>query len=165
MLLGLSLSGCRAPAEEQAETPPDGEFAIYLPARGMSAAELSSADLETIELEGEPLVFLDDIVTYRESTHEIELTPRARERIQRLDVRVSGLPFVVCVGPERVYRGAFWSMASSAIYDGVAVWIPLIDGQFMQMRLGYPAPSAFRGDDPRSDPRVLRSFQQAGKLR
>lgn len=165
VLLGLSLSGCWAPAEEQAETPLDGGFAIYLPARPMPAHELSNADLEAIELQDEPLIFLDDIVAYRKSTHEIELVPRARERIQRLDVPVDGLPFVVCVGSERVYGGAFWSMISSVAYDGIAVWLPLIEGESMRMRPGYPAPSAFRGDDPRSDPRVLRSFQRAGKLR
>jgi hypothetical protein len=165
VVMGLSLSGCWAPVEEQAETPPDGGFAVYLAAPGTSAAELSSIDLEAVELQDEPLIILDDIVTYIKSTHEIELTPRARERIQRLDVPITGLPFVVCVGSERVYGGAFWTMISSVAYDGIAVWVPLIDGEPMRMRPGYPAPSFFRGDDLRSDPRVLRSVQQSGKLR
>jgi len=145
--------------------PPEGEFSIYLLAQDVSVAEWAELGLDTLELETEPLLTIDDIVTYRKETHEIELTPSAYERIEQLEVPISGLPFVVGVGRQPVYRGAFWTMLSSQSFDGVAIWVPLVEEFRLQIRLGYPGPSHFQGQDPRSDARILRSLEQTGKLK
>lgn len=150
-----------APAVEPVSV---GEFSIHLTAQEVPTWQLSQADLDSLELEKQPILPSDDILRYSEDTHEIDLTPSAYERINQLSVPTDGRGFVVSVGSERVYSGAFWTMLSSQSFDGVAIWVPLMDKHAIQMKLGYPGPFDFRGEDPRSDPRILRSLEQAGKL-
>jgi hypothetical protein len=99
----------------------------------------------------------------------LELTDAAYRRIQALfvtPVKVSGLPFVVCVGAERIYTGAFWTPLSSLSYDGVVILQPLsTDTKHIQIELGYPAPEAFTGNDPRADPRITHALEVAGKFK
>jgi hypothetical protein len=145
------------------------DFSIRLLVDEVSTAELSMLDLAEVELQDEPIVSAGDIISYSESTHEMELTAEAYARIQQLfelPVRVSGLPFVVSVGDERIYAGAFWTPASSLSFDGVVILQPFEpDQRVVRIALGYPSPRAFTGQDPRSDERILRSFQAAGKLK
>ncbi len=68
------------------------------------------------------------------------------------------------VGTERVYSGAFWTPASSLSFDGIVIQVPPLDDA-LHIQLGYPeSPELFRGQDHRSDPRVLKSLRLAGKL-
>jgi len=144
-------------------------LSIHLLADDVPASELSSLDLAEIELQDEPIVFGPDIITYSEGTHDIELTAEAYARIQNLfglPVRVSGMPFVVSVGDERVYAGAFWTPASSLSFDGLVILQPFDpERRIIRIALGYPSPQLFRGPDPRSDERILRSLRAAGKLK
>ena len=149
--------------------PPEPEpFSIHLLADEVPAAELSTCDLSKLELQEPPIVSDNDIISYWQATHEIELTAEAYERIQELydlPVRVSGMPFVVSVGRERIYAGAFWTPLSSLSFDGVVIIQPLDPSKrSITIELGYPSPQAFAGPDPRSDQRILRSLQAKGKL-
>ena len=80
-------------------------------------------------------------------------------------VKVAGIPFVVCVGSQRIYSGALWTPASSVSYDGVVI-LQLFDndGTTIQLTLGYPGPKLFTGSDPRADSRIMRALEQANKL-
>ena len=138
------------------------EFSIYLLAQPVAAHQVSTPD--ALDLEREPILSIDDIIAYSWKTHEIGLTASAYERIGELEVPVNGTTFVVCLGREPIYAGAFWPVYSSLSFDGVVVKIPLTDDQTMQIALGYPSPSFFTGEDPRSDPRILQSLEEAGKL-
>ena len=143
-------------------------FAIYLVQPGITAQQMRTMDLDAFELEPAPILALDDMLAYTWETHAIELSEPARERIARLEVPVTaGLPFVVCVGDERIYAGAFWVSYSSMSFDGIVidtVFAQMPDGS-IRIQLGYPAsPEFFVGADPRSDPRILQSLRQAGKL-
>jgi hypothetical protein len=144
-------------------------FSIYLLADEVPATELVMFDLNDLELQEEPIVSGDDIVAYSRETHEIELTADAYERIQQLftlPVEVRGIPFVVCVGAERIYAGGFWTPASSISFDGVVISQPFDpDERVINIGLSYPSLEAFTGEDPRSDPRVLQWLEEAGKLR
>jgi hypothetical protein len=99
----------------------------------------------------------------------MDLTPEALARVQQVfptPVRVGGIPFVVCVGRERIYAGAFWTPVSSLSFDGVVILQPFAtDETTIQISLGYPAASFFAGQDPRSDPRVMQALTAAGKLK
>jgi hypothetical protein len=143
-------------------------FSIYLLADEVPATDLSVVDLNHLELQEEPILSIDDIIAYSRETHEIELTAEAYERIQQLftlPVRVRGMPFVVCVGADRIYGGAFWTPASSISFDGVVICEPHdFERRVIRIALGYPCAEAFTGKDPRSDPRVLQSLEAAGKL-
>lgn len=158
VLITLAIGACRSSGE--------GEFSIYLPAQRISAHEMSKIDLAGLELEDKPILSASGILAYSRKTHEIELTASAYERIGRLQVPVSGIPFVVCVGRDPIYGGAFWTPASSLSYDDVVIFLPFGSTRHaIQIRLGYPSSAFFTGSDPRSDRRILRSLRQAGKLR
>ena len=142
-------------------------FAIYLLANNAPPEQL--AILSHLELENEPVLTIDDIVSYAQATHEIELTAAGYERIHRFHVPTSGVSFAVCVNGEPIFSGAFWTLVSSQSFDGVVILVDPIDAAkelpVIQIQLGYPGPDFFHGDDPRSDPRILEALEQAGKLR
>jgi len=146
-----------------------GGFAIYLVSQDMSASEASEMDLDQLTLENEPLISGEDIISYQPANHIIELTPAAYRRFQGAfprPVKVAGIPFVVCVGSQRIYAGALWTPASSISYDGVIILQPFdSDGRTIQLSLGYPGPDAFEGSDPRSDPRIIKALERGQKLK
>ena len=145
--------------------PPEGEgFAIYLLAQDIPVSEMPI--VSHLVLADEPLVSLKDIVSYSRKSHEIELTAQAYQRLLELKVPTSGQVFVVCVGRQPVYWGAFWATYSSMSFDGVTILVPLSpDRHTIRLELGYPSESFFSGEDPRPDPDIIQSLQQAGKLR
>ncbi len=118
----------------------------------------------------QPLVSMADIVAYSPRTHAIRLTPEGYARVAQLRVPTSGVPFQVRVGSETIYAGAFWPLYSSQSYDGVVIKVPLMSNSAngsdhtMRITLGYPGGEFFHGPDPRSDPRIFRALEQAGKL-
>jgi hypothetical protein len=164
-ILAALVCSC-APATRQAD--PQGPFSIYLVTDPVSGQEAMELDLGELELAEVPILSLDDIQSYSWQTHEIQLTESARERIAALEVPVTtGVPFVVCVGDERVYGGAFWISWSSISFNGIVIdtFCASMEGQPIRIQLGYPRPDFFEGQDPRSDPRIQQSLSQAGRLR
>lgn len=155
VLLACALGGCRASRSAQ--------FALYLPAQPTSVREMA-ADLQAVDLQDQPILSAEDIVTYHWDAHEILLTADAADRIEHLEVPTIGRPFVACVGAERIYSGAFWPLWSSASYDGIVIEVPLMNKRTIQLRRGYPSAEHFRGPDPRSDTRILEALQGAGKV-
>ena len=161
VVMALAFGGC-AP-------PQTGEFAIYLLAEDLPPAEWSQADLNSLALQEQPIIATADIVAYARDTHEIELTAAAYQRVQghyTLPVDTDGMAFVVRVGDDRIYAGAFWTPASSLIFEGITIMQPWDeDRRVIHIGLGYPTPEAFRGVDPRADPRIMQALEQAGKLK
>jgi hypothetical protein len=159
-LAALILVGCASRSQPG--------FAIHLLSGEASTRDLSGTDIDELDLQEEPILSMDDFVAYHWADHEIELTGEAYKRIQdlyELPVRVDGLPFVVSVGSERIYAGAFWTPVSSLIFDGVIIGQPFDpDSRTITIGLGYPTTEAFAGPDPRSDERIQQSLEQAGKL-
>ena len=140
-------------------------FSIYLLAQNISPEQL--AILSHLELENDPVLSINDIVTYAKATHEIELTVSGYERIHSLSVPTNGRAFAVCVNGEFIYSGAFWARYSSQSFDGIVI-DPISatkEQPVIQIQLGYPGPAFFHGDDPRSDPRILQALERAGKLK
>ena len=155
---------------ERGAVVPDDEFAIYLVTQAITAHEMLQADLDALEIEDNPIISLKDIVAYAPTTHEMQLTESAYERIGQLDVPIQGLPFAVCVGHERIYGGAFWASYSSLIYEGVVInTSPAAvndPGKVLRIELGYPPSSElFVGKDLRSDPRIIEVLEAENKLR
>jgi hypothetical protein len=161
IIFSLILLGCQ-PAQND-------HFAIYLLSQDIPATELSQIDIGQLTLESSPILSNDDIVSYDKTRHIVELTQAAFDRIQgifTLPVKVDGIPFVVCVGKERIYTGAFWTPLSSLSYDGVVIMQTFdTENATIQIALGYPGPDAFTGTDPRADPRIIKALEQDGKLK
>jgi len=161
IIFALLLSGCQPDRSD--------DFAIYLLAQDISAVEVAQIDIDQLALESEPIIASDDIISYNKANHMIELTSAAYTRVQQLfqmTVGVDGTPFVVCVGKERIYSGGFWTPLSSLSYDGVVIMQPWDTKEpTIQIVLGYPTPNFFTGNDPRSDPRIMDTLEQANKLK
>ena len=152
-----------SPLVIQSETQGGEGFAIYLPKQEITTSEISS--INQIELENVPIVSIEDIVSYNLPAHEIILTTEATERFLELSVPVNGKVFVVCVDRQPIYWGAFWTPISSMSFDGVTILKPISSNQnTIRIELGYPSGNFFSGDDPRDDPKLIKSLEQAGKL-
>jgi hypothetical protein len=68
-------------------------FAIYLTREDISPAKMEA--LSHVELSDQPIISVEDIITYNAQTHEMKLTPSAFERINELDIPVTGKSFIV----------------------------------------------------------------------
>jgi hypothetical protein len=139
-------------------------FAIYLTREDIPPEKMEM--LSHVDIADQPIVSIQDIITYNARTHEIKLTDEAFERIASLEVPVRGKALLVCVDGTPIYWGAFWTPISSISFDGVIIWKPLGSQKpkVITIGLGYPASSSFEGEDPRNNPAVLHSLEQAGKL-
>ena len=73
---------------------------------------------------------------------------------------------MVCVDKAPIYWGAFWVLWSSMSFDGVTIWLPPIFEELnvIRLELGYPSSALYTGEDPRSNPVVMESLEQAGRL-
>ena len=152
----IASTGCAAPTGEG--------VAIYLTRDNIPPSQMEM--LSHVELAAEPVISMDDIVSYDASTHEMTLAAEAFDRIAELEVPTSGKSFVVCVDRGPIYWGAFWSPLSSQSFDGVTIWKPFgtPDSTIVALELGYPSASFHQGDDPRNNPEVIASLERAGKL-
>ena len=139
-------------------------FAIYLTKGDISPARMAA--LSHIEIAESPVIGTGDIVAYNGGTHEITLKEDAFNHISSLEVPVSGRSFVVCVDKKPIYWGAFWTPISSISFDGVTILKPLGSqpSNVIRLELGYPALSFYEGEDPRNNPEVMASLEQADKL-
>jgi hypothetical protein len=152
----LVLSGCSTPNHEG--------FAIYLTKADIPPAQMPA--LSHVDIAEQPIIGMNDIITYNAQTHELKLTAKAFDRISSLEVPVRGKSFMVCVDRGLIYFGAFWTPISSIAFDGVTIWKPfsLEESHVITLELGYPSSSFYGGEDPRNNPEVIRSLEQAGKL-
>lgn len=152
----IILSGCSASNHEG--------FAIYLTREDIPPARMEA--LSHVEIAQQPVISVNDIVTYNTQTHELKLSATAFERISQMEVPVSGRSFVVCVDRKPIYWGAFWTPVSSISFDGVTIWKPykLEEPHIIIIELGYPSTSFYGGEDPRNNSEIVDSLEQAGKL-
>jgi len=165
LLLTPLVFGCNSPKE----TPATGEgFAIYL-----TLYEIPAASMHLVKhyyLAVNPFISLNDILSYKIITNEIELTTDAYERLIQLQVPTSGRSFVVCVDKQPIYWGAFWTPISSQSFNGVVIMIPPfpsgeLPANTIRIDCGYPSPNFCQGEDPRSNTEIMKSLKAAGKLK
>lgn len=160
-ILFLAVAGC--------QPEKSGDFAIYLTTGEIPSQQLAITGLYALPLQAQPLLTDQDILAYHQGFHQMDLTPAGYQKVQNLfsgQVDVSGVPFVVVVGSQRIYSGAFWSPLSSLSFDGVVIMQPLErPDHTIGFSLGYPSRTAFTGVDPRGDPRILDALRAAGKLK
>jgi len=139
----------------------EGEgFTIYLTKQDIPPAQMEA--LSHVKLADQPIISVEDVITYDAQTHEIKLTDEAFERISQLDVTTRGKSFIVCVDKRPIYWGAFWVPWSCTFFVGVTIWLPPILEEPHVIRLELSG--LYSGEDPRSNPVVIESLEQAGKL-
>lgn len=164
VLVCLGAVACTAKAPASIIAQGEG-FAIYLTAKNVPVSQMPT--LSHVDLAEKPLLSLPDIVSYDWNRHEIKLTSAAIKRLDALQVPTSGTAFVVCVDRQPLYWGAFWVGYSSQSFDGITIMLmpPLsTEEDTIQIGHGYPSSGYYKGEDPRSDPRIMDSLKKAGKL-
>ncbi len=167
LLAGLG-AGC-GPTEAEptaVPTPVSGEFAVYLLPEGTPAEATLTVAPELWQCVGVPILSSDDIAAYVAESHELDLTGPAYQKVAQLKVPVSGRPFVVCVGQEAIYAGAFWVSLSSLSFNGIVIdTLPATQHRPLRIQLSYPeSPERFTGEDRRGDSRIMQALESAGKL-
>ncbi len=154
-ILLLAFFGCRTATGEG--------FAIYLTAGNVPVSQMPA--LSHVELVDEPIISTADIMSYSQSTHEIQLSKDAYQRIQQLQVPTNGTSFMACVDRNPIYWGAFWIPISSQSFNGITIMKELGKAEtVITIERGYPSSDFASGEDPRSDKRIFDSLKQAGKL-
>ena len=145
------------------ETKSEG-FAIYLTRKDIPPAQMEA--LSHVDLSDQPIISVEDIITYNAQTHEMKLTSNAFDRVYALDVPVTGKSFMICIDKEPIYWGAFWTPISSLSFDGITIWKPYNtqEQKTIVLELGYPSSSFYGGEDPRNNTKVLESLVKTGKL-
>jgi len=162
----LALSACGQAAAEEPVVMNGEPFELYLiDDAEMTGTDLLNDDLEDLPLIEEPFLSTEDIVSYMWGTHAINLTEEAYLKVVVIfsqGIPVTGIPFVIVSYDERIYAGAFWSLASSVSFDGVVILQPFDPaGQPLFITLGYPTADFFTGEDPRGDPRLRQALENA----
>ena len=137
------------------------EFEIYLLKDSLvTAVQAKNLPLDSLELASKPFLSARDIKVYHWSTHQFDLHTRGDSVFQRMSVeRYSsvGVPFVVVVGKQRIYLGAFWWPFLSSV--------PPVT--FITLSTPHPSLSPCpicRQPDLRSDPRIHDALYDAGVL-
>jgi len=146
--------------------PPPGQFNIYLLTSDSPVPAVLDAESAAPILESAPLITPDDIITYSRESHIIQLTAPAMQRIKNLTVSVYGKPFAVCLDRQPVYCGKFMSLVSSVSTNMTVIMQPMTSEMTdtIRIQLGYPA-YFFTDTDPRPNPDILISLENAGKLK
>jgi hypothetical protein len=171
ILVTLILGACTQPAAEVEEPASEGDeaFELYLVADSqMGGADMQRYELKDLPLAEEPIITTEDIDNYLWDIHAINLNEEAYKKIFAIfsqGMPMSGVPFVILAKGERIYAGAFWSMASSLPFDGVTILQPFDPaGSPLIISLGYPTQEFYTGQDPRSDERLRSALEEAGLL-
>jgi hypothetical protein len=160
LVLSILVSSICTTSEGMVTPSNDEGFAVYLTKQDIPPAQMEA--LSHVNLTDQPIISIKDVITYNAQTHEIKLTDEAFERISQLDVSTGGKSFIVCVDKAPIYWGAFWVRWSCTLFDGVTIWKPLSLEEPHVIRLELS--EIYIGEDPRSNPAVIESLEQAGKL-
>jgi len=141
-----------------------GPLSFYLTKAYISNDDLVESGIDCARLSDQPLIAAAEIESYRWQTHQMNVNEVAFERLVELEVPVSGLPFVVCLGRTPVYSGAFWTMLSSTSFSGIVIKTPFTTQGLVKLELGYPDSEAFEGFDPRYNPFIREYLSQINKI-
>jgi hypothetical protein len=127
---------------------------------------------------GELALSEEHIEAYYRDTHTIELNETGIAKwnsymtdtsTPRLSGSLFGKEFIVKSKGVEIYRGKFYSGASSMSYDGYVILESLFkmdkDHHSISIEYGYPSPSFAKGEDKRSDARIIKALKDEGILR
>ncbi len=133
--------------------------------------------LKDLVLDGTPLITESDVTSYHWERHLVQLTPEAYKRLmETVKPSVWGVPFVVRMGGEPIYMGAFWTRVSSYTADMPTISLDRHYEALPESHPNYLPVNAIRiensqaleegepSEDPRQDGRLCRAFLKTGQL-
>jgi hypothetical protein len=155
LLSFLMLVGCSS-ATDPISSP---GFALYrLQDTKIAASQIWNQPLESMTLASSPFLTMQEMISYDWKTHTMTVTGTADSQFVQLARTlgpVGGIPFVVVVGTERIYLGAFWYPHSSLIPQ-----VPFID----ILAAPHQICRCPNGADARTDSRIYQALKRAGVL-
>lgn len=114
----------------------------------------------------------------KEDTHAVELNQAGIEKwnsymtyetIPKLKDTLFGRDFILKIAGKEIYRGKFYSWASSASYDGVVILDALLklneENNEILILYGYPWPLSDSEKDPRNSPEVINFLDKQDLLK
>ena len=166
----LMSTGCSTKGSETTTTAQAEGFAIYLTKDNLTADKMPP--LNQIQIADTPLIAMSDIISYDDLTYRLTLTADISLRITVPDVPTSGRSFVACVNRQPVYWGIIWPAYSSAFAPSSCVIANFPLSPTFHMGTGQNSQQgpdilelAYAGNtDPRNNPAIIASLQQAGKI-
>jgi hypothetical protein len=141
----------------------DSELGIYL----LKDTLINSKDameiaLESLELQSDPILDIEDIISYNWVEHIIKVSSINFEKVKSIKNKIKstyGLPFVVAVGKDKIYLGNFFPLYSSLMYMD----LPHIDVAPLTEIKIFKAPLDI--EDKRNDERIYSVLKESGKLK
>lgn len=154
----LAFLGCDVTNEHS----PTSAFAIYrLKDSTLTASRVWNLPIDSLVLADAPFLTQDSLKSYHWQTHVFVATASIDTELAVLARRIGstgGIPFVVMVGRDRIYLGAFWYP-----YSSLSPSVPYIDlwtHSHQIQKPWYPADSV----DKRNDHRIYSALKDAGVL-
>ena len=149
-------------------------FALYLLPARINTNQLKTIDLKKLKPVGKPVITESDIRYYQKDNHQFRIDYPAADRIKKINNQGGTKSFAVFVDGEAVYTGAFWKSILSQSFDGIIIdtyksvgdppYYSNTDYPVLTLESGYPSAEYFKGADLRSDPRIFKALETAGKL-
>ncbi|HEY9167050.1 MAG TPA: hypothetical protein VIS48_12910 [Candidatus Kryptonia bacterium] len=154
----LSIWGCDVTNEHSSSS----SFAIYrLKDSTLTAQHVWNLPIDSLILADAPFLVQDSLISYRWQTHEFVATASVDTELailRRHNGPTAGIPFVVMVGRDRIYLGAFWYP-----YSSLSSSVPYID-VWLQSHQIQKAWTPIDSVDKRNDPRIYSALKNAGVL-
>ncbi len=154
----LAFPGCDVTGEDSSSP----SFAIYrLQDSTFAASQIWDLPIDSLLLSDVPFLMQDSLTSYHLQTHEFTATASVDTQLAILGRYIGptgGIPFVVTVGHDRIYIGAFWYP-----YSSLSPAVPYIDLSIHNHQIQkawFPSDSL----DRRSDPRIYSALKSAGIL-
>ena len=127
----------------------------------MVASAIWDVPLDSLVPAEVPFLPQDSVTSYTWQTHVFTEAPTINTALRYMGTHpgpLGGVPFVVVVGHERIYLGAFWSAHSS--------WAPQVPFIELWLDAHQIQKSMNQTDtvDKRSDPRICAALKSAGVL-
>ncbi len=133
----------------------------------LSASDAAKVPLDTLQVAtGSALFDVLALDWYETATHTVQWDTWHNStaiKNQLPQVGVYGLPFVVIADGQRVYLGAFMTMASSVALDMPVILIENMKDNSFAIEPAYPSSSP-PTVDVRMDPRIMIVLEASGKL-
>jgi hypothetical protein len=131
-----------------------------------TANQVYNSDIYSLKLAERPFLSYKDLVYYKWSEHSFKIDSINAKTIQNIcknNTTVFGIPFVVTVGQERIYLGAFWFLFSSLAPVFPHINSPIENGENSCIFVINKSWDSTK-TDLRNDPRIYNVLKKYGLL-
>lgn len=160
-ILSFQLFGCQ---KEKVDS--EGKVELFLLDSYSKFENSYQIDEKTVKTKASPLISYSDFISYDSSDYEFQISNKAKNAIDQVELSVHGVAFAVKANGILIYSGYFWPNYSSASCDCVVIdpIMTSIDNK-IKVCLGYPG--LIQGQvipDNRNDSRIIVIFEKDNKL-